>query len=106
MPSSYPNSGPANVQIFYLQIDFRYAFCILQANTSRLFNDAIVKATLTEFLDTIDNNLIREGAVAVCPPPIIGSFLLKLSPSLISNIIWHLICWYTDGRSSLLPLYA
>ena len=42
----------------------------------------------------------------MCPHPNSRAFLLKFLPSLISNIIWNLICWYPDGRSSLLPRYA
>ena len=104
--SSSPNSGPANVQIFSLQSAVRYALCISQARISSLFNDAIVKDIQTESLDTAYENVIEEGAVVMCPPPTSRDFLLKLSASLISNIIWHLICWYPGGRSSLLPSYA
>ena len=63
VPSSSPNSGPANVQIFSLQSAVRYAFCISQASISSSFNAAIVKAILTESLDTTDENVIEEGAV-------------------------------------------
>ena len=87
VPSSSPNSGPANVQIFPLQSVVRYAFSIFQANISRLFNDTTVKAILNESLDTIDKTVIEKGAVVVCPPPTSRAFLLKLLPSLISNII-------------------
>ena len=54
VPSSSQNSGPANVQIFSLQSAVRYMFCISQASISRSFNAAIVKAILTESLDTTD----------------------------------------------------
>ena len=101
VPSSSPDSGPANVQIFLLQSSVRYTLYISQASISSSSNAAIVKAILTES----DENLIEEGDVVVCPPPTSCTFLLKISPSLISNIIWHLICWYPGGRSSLLPLY-
>ena len=104
--SSSPDTGPGNVQFFYLQSAVRYVFCILQANISRSFNAAIFKAILTVSLDSTNDNVIEEGAVVVCPPPTIRAFLLKFLPSLISNIIWHLICWYPGCRSSLLPLYA
>ena len=87
--SSYPNSGPTNVQIFSLQSAVRFAFCISQASISSSFNAVIVTAILTESLDTIDKNLIEEGDVVMCPPPTSRAFLLKFSPSLISNIIWH-----------------
>ena len=50
--------------------------------------------------------MIEEGAVVACPYPASRAFLLKFSPSFISNIIWNFICWYPDGRSSLLPSYA
>ena len=50
--------------------------------------------------------MIKEGAVVVCPTPTSHAFLMKLLPSLISNIILHLICLYPGGRSYLLPLYA
>ena len=83
MNSSSPNSGPANVQIFSLQSAVRYALCISQASISSSFNAAIVKAILTESLDTTDENVIEEGAVVVCPPPNSHPFLLKFSPSLI-----------------------
>ena len=106
MPSSYPNSGPANVQFFSLQSAVRYAFCISQARISSSFNAAIVKAILIESLENTDENVIEEGDIFVCPPPTSCAFILKLLPSLISNIIWHLICWYHGGMSSLLPSYA
>ena len=41
------------------------------------------------------------GAVVVCPLPTRLALRLKLSPSLISDIIWHLICWYPIVMSSL-----
>ena len=69
VPSSSPNYGAANVKIFSLQISFRYALCISQASISSSFNAAIVKAILTESLDTTDENVIEEGAVVLCPPP-------------------------------------
>ena len=106
VPSSSPNSGPGNVQIFYLQSAVRYAFCISQTSISSSFNAAIVKAILTESLDTTNKNVNEEVADVVFPPTTSHAFLLKLSPSLISNIIWHLICWYPGGRSSVLPSYA
>ena len=106
MPSSSPNYVFANVQTFSMKSAVRYAFCISHASISRSFNAAIVKDILTDYLDTNDENLIKEGAVVVCPPPTSRDFLLKISPSLISNIIWHLIYWYPGGRSSLLPSYA
>ena len=86
-PSSYPNYGPTNVQIFSLKIDVRYALCISQASISSSFNAAILNAILSESLDTTYYNVIEEGAVVVCPPPVSCAFLLKFSPSLISNII-------------------
>ena len=106
VPYSSPNSGHANVQIFSLQSAVRYVLCTLQANISRLFNAATVKAILTESLDTTGNNVIEEGAVVMCHPNTSTEFLLKSSPSLIPNIIWYLICWYPGGRSYLLTLYA
>ena len=69
VPSSSPNSGPANVQIFSLQSFVRYAFYISQVSISSLFNAAIVKSILTESLDTTNKNVIELGAVVVCPPP-------------------------------------
>ena len=106
VPSSSQNSGPANVQIFSLKSAVRYAFYTSQVSISISFNDAIVKDILTESLDTTDENVSEWGDVAVCTPPTSCAFLLKLLPSLISNIIWHLICWYPGGRSSLLPSYT
>ena len=106
MTSSSQNSGPVNVQIFSLKSSVRYEFCIFQASISSSFNAAIVKSILTESLDTTNENVIEEGAVFMCPPPTSRSFLLTFSPSLISNIIWHLIYWYPGGRSSLLPSHA
>ena len=106
MPSSYPNYGPANVQISSLQSAFRYAFFISQASISSSFNDVIVKAILAESIYSTSENVIEEGAVVVCPPPTSRAFLLKFSPSLISNIICNLICLYPGCRSSLLPSYA
>ena len=41
VPSSSPNYGPANFQIFSLQSSIRYAFCISQAILSRLFNTLV-----------------------------------------------------------------
>ena len=58
VPSSSPNSGPKNVQIFSLQSAVRYVFCISQALIPSSFNAAIVKAILTESLDTTDENVI------------------------------------------------
>ena len=106
VPYSSLNSGPENVQIFSLKSAVRYALYISQSSTSISFNDVIVKSILHESLDTTKKNVIEEGAVVVCPPPTSCAFLLKFSPSLISNIIWHLICWYPGGRSSLLSSYA
>ena len=83
VPSSSPNSVPANVQIFSLKSAVRYALCISQANISRLFNTAIFKAILTDSLDTNDKNVIEEVAVVMCPSPTSRAFLLKFSPSLI-----------------------
>ena len=99
VPSSSPNYGPANVQIFSLKSVVRYAFCISQANISRPFNAEIFKAILTESLNTTDENVIEEVAVVMCPPPNSREFILQLLPSLISNIIWHLICWYPGSTS-------
>ena len=42
----------------------------------------------------------------MCPLHTSRAFLLKFSPSLISNIIRNLICWYPGGSSSLLPSYS
>ena len=103
MPFSSPNSVPANVQIFSLQSVVRYAFCILQAGISSLLNASIFKSILIEYLDSTDENVIKEGDAVVCSPPTSRAFILKISPSLISNIIWHFIFWYPGGRSSLLP---
>ena len=100
VPSSSPNYVPTNVQIFSLQSAVRYAFCISQAIISISFNAAIVKAILTESINTTYEDLIEEGAVVVCLPPTSRAFIMKLLPSLISNIIWHLIYWYHGGRSS------
>ena len=58
VPYSYPNSGPANVQIFSLQSAVKYAFCLSQDNISRLFNAVIFKAILTEYLDSTDENVV------------------------------------------------
>ena len=93
VPSSSPDSGPVNVQILSLQCAVRYVFCISQAIISSSFNAEIVKAILTEYLNTNYENVIDEGAVVVCPPSTIRAFLLKLWPSWKSNIISHLICW-------------
>ena len=106
VPSYSPNSGTANFQIFSLKSSVRYAFCILQASISSSFNAVIVKAILTESLDNTDRNMIDEGAVVMCPLSTSCAFLLKFSPSLISNIIWNLICWYPGGRYYFLPSYA
>ena len=106
VPYYSSNSGPTNVQIFSLQSAVRYAFCILQASISSSFYYVIVKYILTESLDNTNENMIEDGDVVICPPPTSRAFLLKFSPSLISNIIWHLICWYHGDSYSLLPLYA
>ena len=58
VPSSSPNSGSANVQIFSMQSAVRYVFCISQAIISSSLNAAIFKAILTESLDTNDKNVI------------------------------------------------
>ena len=65
VPYYSPNSGPTNVQIFFLQSDVRHVFCISQASISRSFNDAIVKTIVTNSLDTTDENVIEEGDVVV-----------------------------------------
>ena len=52
-------------------LNTRYVFCISQASISSLFNAAIVKAILTESIDTTNENSIEEGAVVMCPPPTI-----------------------------------
>ena len=49
--------------------------------------------------------MIYEVDIVMFPPRTSRAFLLKFSPSLISNIIWHLICWYSGGRSYLLTSY-
>ena len=41
VPSSSPNYGPANVQIFSLKSVVKYVFCISQAIVSSSFNAAI-----------------------------------------------------------------
>ena len=87
VPSSSTNFGPANVQILSLQSAVSYALCISQANISMSFNAAIIKAILTESLDTTNKNVIGEGAVDMCPHPNSCAYFLKFSPSLISNII-------------------
>ena len=79
VPSSSPNYGPANVQIFSLKSAVRYAFCISQGSISSSFNTVIVKSITSESFDTTDNNVIKEDAVVVCPPPTSHSFLLKFS---------------------------
>ena len=58
VPYSSPNSGPANVQIFSLQCAVIYVFYVSQAIISSLLNSAIVKAILTESLDTTYKNVI------------------------------------------------
>ena len=83
VPNSFPNSGPANVQIRFLQSDVRCAFCISQANISSFSNAAIVKAILTDSLETTNENVIGEGAGVVCLPPTSRAFILKFSNSLI-----------------------
>ena len=97
---------PQMSKSFFWKSSFRYVFCISHTSISRLLNAEIVKAILSESLDTTYENVIEEDAADVCPTPTIREFLLKLLPRLISNIIWHLICWYPGGRSSFLPSYA
>ena len=80
VPSSSPNSSPTNVQIFSLQSAVKYALCISQYIISSSSNAAIVKAILTDSLDTTDENVIEEGAIVVCPPPTSRDFILKFSP--------------------------
>ena len=58
VPSSSPNSGLANVQLFSLQSAARYVLCISQASISSSFNAAIVKAIRTESLDNTNKNVI------------------------------------------------
>ena len=76
VPFSSPNPGPANVQIFSLQSFLIYAFCISQASISSSFNAEIVRAILTDYIDTTDKNVIEEGDVVVCPPPTSRAFLI------------------------------
>ena len=61
------------------------------ANISSPFSAAIVNAIRTESLETTYEYAIDAGAVVVCPPPTSHAFLQKFSPSLMSNIMWHLI---------------
>ena len=77
VPSSFPISGPTNVQRFSLQGAVRYAFFISQANLSILFNAAIVKAILIDSLETTNINVIEYGNAGVCPPPTSCNFLLN-----------------------------
>ena len=58
VPSSSPNSGTAIVQICSIQSSVRYLFCISQSIISSSFNPAIFKPTLTEYIDTTDENVI------------------------------------------------
>ena len=46
------------------------------------------------------------SATVWCPSATSIAFLRKLSPNLISNIIWQVICWSPIGRSSLSPSNA
>ena len=71
------------MSIFSLLSAVIYVFYILQANISRFFNSEIVKAILTESLDTTYKNVIEEGAVVVCPRSTSCAFILNFSPSLI-----------------------
>ena len=101
VPSYDLNSGTALVQIFFLHTAIRYAFWISHVRISRSFNAAIVRAIRTESLDTTDEYVVEAGAVVVWPPSTSIALRLKFSPSLTSKIIWHLICWYPIGMSSL-----
>ena len=71
------------------------------ASISNSFNAAISSAILAESLDTTDDYVIKECVFVLCPLPTSLSFLRKFSPSLMSNIMQHLISWYPIGRSSL-----
>ena len=66
------------------------------------FSDTIANVIWNEYLETTDEYVIQAGALVVCRPPNSQNFLRKLSPSLMSKIMWHFISWQPIGRSSFL----
>ena len=63
------------------------------ANMFSPFSDAIFNAIRNESLETEYDYVIGAGAVVVCPLPTSCAFLRKFSPSLMSDIMLHLIYW-------------
>ena len=66
---------------------------------SRSLRAAIVKAILTESLDTTEEYVIAAGVSVLWPSATKRAFLLKFSPILTSKIMWHVIFWYPTGNS-------
>ena len=63
------------------------------ANMSSPFSAAIFTAIWTDYVENTEEYLIDADSVVMCPPPTSRDFLRKILPSLISNIMWHLISW-------------
>ena len=53
------------VHIFYLHLEFRYAFWISQANISNLFNADIVNAILIEYRDKTEEYVFEDGVSVI-----------------------------------------
>ena len=63
----------------------------------------MVRAILTESLDTTYEYVIIAGASVMWPPATKHAFRLKFSPKFMSKIIWHRMNWCPFGISSFVP---
>ena len=86
-----------------LQSAVKYAFWISHDMTWRPLRAAMVRAILTESLDTTDEYVIVADVSVMCPPATRRAFRLKFSPNFISKIIWHRMNWCPFGISSFVP---
>ena len=62
-------------------------------NISSTFSAEIVNAIRTTSLETLDEYVIDASTVVVCQPLTSRAFLRKVSPILMSKIMWNLISW-------------
>ena len=63
----------------------------------------MVRAILTESLDTTDEYVIIAGASVMWPPATKRAFHLKFLPNFMSKIKWHRMNWCPFGISSFVP---
>ena len=91
-PASLPNSGPALVHIFLQYSAFKYVSPILRVLMSNPFNAAIRNTILTISLDKIEEYVVEEGGLVVCPPATNRDLRMNLLSIFISKMRWHIIC--------------